>query len=79
MIPAQFEYHRPQGIDDALAILAEYGDDARILAGGHSLIPLMKVRMADVPHLIDLQQITSLKTIVVEGRSVTIGSMPFSW
>ncbi len=75
MIPAQFEYHRPQGIDDALAILAEYGDDARILAGGHSLIPLMKVRMADVPHLIDLQQITSLKKIVIEGRSVTIGSM----
>ena len=75
MIPAQFEYHRPQGIDDALAILAEYGDDARILAGGHSLIPLMKVRMADVPHLIDLQQITSLKKIVIEGCSVTIGSM----
>ena len=50
MIPAAFEYHRPTDIAGALSVLAEHGDDARVLAGGHSLIPMMKLRMADVPH-----------------------------
>ena len=75
MIPAAFEYHRPQGIEDAIAILQEHGDDARVIAGGHSLIPMMKLRMADVPNLIDLQDIKSLKGITVQNRRVTIGAM----
>ncbi|WP_223421594.1 FAD binding domain-containing protein [Tateyamaria pelophila] len=75
MIPAAFEYHRPSDIAGALSVLAEHGDDARVLAGGHSLIPMMKLRMADVPHLIDLQDIDVLKGIKIDGGTVTIGAM----
>ena len=75
MIPAAFEYHRPSDIAGALSVLAEHGDEARVLAGGHSLIPMMKLRMADVPHLIDLQDIADLKGISIEGGTVTIGAM----
>ena len=58
MIPAAFEYYRPKDMAGVLAILDEHGDDARVMAGGHSLIPMMKLRMADVPHLIDLQAVS---------------------
>ena len=75
MIPAAFEYHRPKDIGGAVSILAEHGDEARVLAGGHSLIPMMKLRMADVPHLVDLQDITALKGITIEDTRVTIGAM----
>ncbi len=75
MIPSQFEYHRPSDIAGALAVLAEHGDDARVLAGGHSLIPMMKLRMADVPHLIDLQDIDTLKGITIADGQITIGAM----
>ncbi|WP_227268534.1 FAD binding domain-containing protein [Roseobacter weihaiensis] len=75
MIPSQFEYHRPADMAGALAVLAEHGDDARVLAGGHSLIPMMKLRMADVPHLIDLQDIEALKGIKIAGGQITIGAM----
>ena len=75
MIPSAFEYHRPADIAGALAVLAEHGDDARVIAGGHSLIPMMKLRMADVPHLIDLQDISDLKGVSIDGDTVTIGAM----
>ncbi|MEM9249836.1 MAG: xanthine dehydrogenase family protein subunit M [Pseudomonadota bacterium] len=75
MIPAAFEYHRPADISAALAVLQEHGDEARVLAGGHSLIPMMKLRMADIEHLVDLQDIGELKGITVEGRDVRIGAM----
>lgn len=75
MIPSSFEYHRPSDIAGALSVLAEHGDDARVIAGGHSLIPMMKLRMADVPHLIDLQDIDDLKGISVDAGVVTIGAM----
>lgn len=75
MIPSSFEYHRPSDIEGAIAVLTEHGDDARVLAGGHSLIPMMKLRMADVPHLIDLQNIAELKGIEIDGSSITIGAM----
>lgn len=75
MIPAAFEYHRPQDIEGAIAILETHGDDARVIAGGHSLIPMMKLRMAEVPHLIDLQDIDSLKGISVSGDRITLGAM----
>lgn len=66
LIPAPFSYHRPGGLTEAIAILSKHGDDARVMAGGHSLIPMMKLRMADIPHLIDLQDIPNLTDISVE-------------
>ncbi len=75
MIPAAFEYHRPADIAAALAVLEQHGDDARVIAGGHSLIPMMKLRMADIEHLVDLQDIAALKGISVDGTAVRIGAM----
>ena len=54
MIPARFEYHRPGSVDEAVSLLAEHGEDGRVLAGGHSLIPMMKLRLAEPAHVIDL-------------------------
>ncbi|MYM55990.1 FAD binding domain-containing protein [Thalassovita mangrovi] len=75
MIPAAFDYYRPSDIAGAIALLQEHGDDARVIAGGHSLIPMMKLRMAEVPHLIDLQDIASLKGITISGERITLGAM----
>ncbi len=75
MIPAAFDYYRPETMNDVIAILQEHGDDARVMAGGHSLIPMMKLRMADVPHLIDLQAIDGLSDITIEGTRITLGAM----
>ena len=75
MIPAAFEYHRPQDMAGVLAVLEEYGDDARVMAGGHSLIPMMKLRMAEVPHLIDLQDVGGMSEIDVGADSIRIGAM----
>ncbi|PRY84934.1 FAD binding domain-containing protein [Donghicola tyrosinivorans] len=75
MIPAAFEYHRPKDMAGVLAVLTQYGDDARVMAGGHSLIPMMKLRMADVPHLIDLQSVEGLGGISVADGVVRLGAM----
>lgn len=75
MIPAAFEYHRPKDMAGVLAVLTQYGDDARVMAGGHSLIPMMKLRMADVPHLIDLQSVEGLAGISVADGVVRLGAM----
>ena len=75
MIPAAFEYYRPKDMAGVLSILQEHGDDARVMAGGHSLIPMMKLRMADVPHLIDLQDVDGLSGIEVGVGAVRIGAM----
>ena len=75
MIPAAFEYYRPKDMAGVLAILEEHGDDARVMAGGHSLIPMMKLRMADVPHLIDLQDVGGLSEITITDDSIRIGAM----
>jgi len=75
MIPAAFEYYRPKDMDGVLAVLSEHGDEARVMAGGHSLIPLMKLRMADIPHLIDLQDVAGLGGIAVDGGMIRIGAM----
>ena len=63
MLPARFEYHRPSTLDEALGLLAEHGDDAKVLAGGQSLIPLMKYRFSSVGHLIDVNRIAGLDGI----------------
>jgi carbon-monoxide dehydrogenase medium subunit len=75
MIPAAFEYYRPTDMAGVIALLQEHGDDARVIAGGHSLIPMMKLRMAEVPHLIDLQDIEGLNSISVTDGVVHIGAM----
>ncbi len=60
MLPARFDYHRPATLDEALALLDQYGDDAKVLAGGMSLVPLMKLRFATPEHLIDVNGIADL-------------------
>lgn len=75
MIPAGFEYHRPGDIASAIIILQEHGDEARVIAGGHSLIPMMKLRMAEMGHLIDLQAIDELKGIEIGSDTVSLGAM----
>ncbi|MGI9400535.1 MAG: FAD binding domain-containing protein [Rhizobiaceae bacterium] len=75
MIPGSFEYHRPDSVGAAIKLLAEHGDEARVMAGGHSLIPLMKLRMTDIDHLIDLQAIDNLSGISIKGGKVHIGAM----
>lgn len=75
MIPGTFDYHRPASVSDAVRLLAELGDEARPLAGGHSLIPMMKLRMATPEHLVDLGAISSLRGIRRDGDNVVIGAM----
>jgi carbon-monoxide dehydrogenase medium subunit len=75
MIPGHFDYHRPSTVADAVRLLADLGDEARPLAGGHSLIPMMKLRMSSPEHLIDLGAIAALKGICRDGDTVTIGAM----
>lgn len=75
MIPAAFDYHRPTEMNEVLALLEEHGDDARVMAGGHSLIPMMKLRMAEVPHLIDLQDVGGLSDIAIDGGLIRLGAM----
>ncbi len=75
MISAAFEYHRPGDLPSALKLLQQHGDEARVIAGGHSLIPMMKLRMAEVPHLIDLQAIDALRGVRIEGTRITLGAM----
>jgi aerobic carbon-monoxide dehydrogenase medium subunit len=75
MIPCEFEYHAPKSIPDALSLLSKYGDAAKLLAGGHSLLPMMKLRFAEPGHLIDLGRISELKGIAQAGNEVHIGAM----
>ncbi|MGQ0565812.1 MAG: FAD binding domain-containing protein [Gemmobacter sp.] len=75
MIPGAFAYHRPPDIAGALGLLAEHGDTARVIAGGHSLIPMMKLRMTAIDHLVDLQDIAALRGITVSGGLIEIGAM----
>jgi aerobic carbon-monoxide dehydrogenase medium subunit len=75
MIPRPFEYHAPTSVEAALALLATHGSEAKLLAGGHSLLPMMKLRFADPAHLIDLNRINSLKGIRLEGNELRIGAM----
>ena len=75
MIPGPFSYHRPATVADAVKLLSTLGDDARPLAGGHSLVPMMKLRLATPEHLIDLQGIDGLKGVRRDGDKVVIGAM----
>ncbi|MEO1328291.1 MAG: xanthine dehydrogenase family protein subunit M [Pseudomonadota bacterium] len=74
MIPQAFEYHRPSSVADALALLARHGDEARVIAGGQSLTPMMKLRLAAPAHLVDLQAIDGLRGLGVEAGEIRIGA-----
>ncbi len=75
MIPREFEYHAPKSVHDALGLLAQLGDEAKLLAGGHSLLPMMKMRFAQPGHLIDLGRIAELKGIREENGTIRVGAM----
>jgi len=75
MIPGAFSYHRPKNLADAVKLLATLGDEARPLAGGHSLIPMMKLRLATPEHLVDLNNIAGLKGVRRDGSRIVIGAM----
>ncbi len=75
MIPSGFEYHRPSSVQEAVALLAQLGEEARPLAGGHSLIPVMKTRLSAPEHLIDLAGVNGLKGIRQEPGHIVIGAM----
>lgn len=75
MIAENFNYDAPTTIEDAIKLLHEYGDDAKILAGGHSLIPMMKLRFASPTHLIDINNIPGLSYIKEEDGHLKIGAM----
>jgi aerobic carbon-monoxide dehydrogenase medium subunit len=75
VIPGSFAYHRPKSVADAVAMLADLGEDARAIAGGHSLIPMMKLRLAMPAHLVDLADIADLKGVRADGSDVVIGAM----
>ena len=75
MIPGAFAYHRPSSVREAVALLAQLGDEGRALAGGHSLIPMMKLRLATPANLVDLAGIAELKGIRADGPDIVIGAM----
>lgn len=75
MIPAPFEYSSPTSLSEAIALLQQHGADAKILAGGQSLIPLMKLRMAAPKHLIDINRIADLSYIREENGTLCIGAL----
>ena len=79
MYPAAFEYHAPTSVQDALGLLGRLKDDAKVLAGGHSLIPMMKLRLAQPKHLIDLRKVPGLSGIKDEGGTIVIGAMSTHW
>ena len=74
-VPAPFEYQRATSVDDAIALLEQHGEDARLIAGGHSLLPLMKMRLAYPEFLIDINDLSDLQTIRVDGDTLRVGAM----
>lgn len=74
MIPVGFAYERPDSVDGALALLAEHGEDATILAGGHSILPVMKLRLATPELVIDIGRLAELNYIRVDGDELAVGA-----
>src|SRR6202008_2719720 len=75
MKPASFEYHRPDSVEEALALLAQHGYDAKLLAGGQSLVPAMNFRLAQPAVLVDLNRVPGLAYVHERGGGVRIGAM----
>lgn len=75
MIPANFDYHVPATVAEAIGLLAQHGEDCKVLAGGHSLIPAMKLRLTQIPVIVDIGRISDLSYIKVDGGTIRIGAM----
>jgi carbon-monoxide dehydrogenase medium subunit len=75
MIPAEFEYHSPKNLDEALRLLARHGDEAKVLAGGHSLLPLMKLRLASPRFIVDLGRIRNMNYVREADGRIAIGAL----
>jgi len=75
MIPPSFDYHCPTSVSEAVSLLSKFGGEAKILAGGHSLLPMMKLRFAEPANLIDINKIPELRGIREEGGVIKIGAM----
>jgi carbon-monoxide dehydrogenase medium subunit len=75
MIPGPFSYHAPASLPDAIALLSEYGEDAKVLSGGQSLIPLMRFRLAQPAHLVDINRIDGLTYVREEDGALRIGAL----
>jgi carbon-monoxide dehydrogenase medium subunit len=79
MYPASFEYHAPKNVKEALGLLGKHKDDAKLLAGGHSLIPMMKLRLAQPKHVVDLRRVPGLAGVKADGKALVIGAMTTHW
>ena len=75
MITSAFTFYKPDNIEKAVSLMSDFGDEARVIAGGHSLIPVMKQRLTDIKHLIDLSGINEIKGIEITGNQISIGAM----
>lgn len=75
MKPGKFTYHAPENLDAALQLLDEFGDDAKVIAGGQSLVPVMNLRLAQPEHLVDINALSELAGIGEERERITIGSL----
>lgn len=75
MKPSAFVHHAPRSVDEALALLAEFGHDGKVLAGGQSLIPILNMRLAAPGHLVDINRITGLDTVEITSDRVHIGAL----
>src|SRR3954471_17400366 len=73
MIPASFDYHAPQTLDEALAFLRDHPDEAKVLSGGMSLLPMLKLRLGSFAHLVDIGRIPGLEYIKEDGGFLRIG------
>jgi aerobic carbon-monoxide dehydrogenase medium subunit len=74
MYPSEFEYHRAASVKEALGLMQQYGDEAKLLSGGHSLLPILKLRLAQPRHLVDIARIAELGQIVEQGGKITLGA-----
>jgi carbon-monoxide dehydrogenase medium subunit len=75
MIPAAFDYHRPGSLDEAIGLLARHGDQAKVLSGGMSLLPMLKLRLGAFEHLVDIGRIPGLDHVKEDGGFLRIGAM----
>src|ERR1700755_554666 len=75
MIPASFEYYAPRSLTDAVSFLTAHKDDVKILSGGQSLLPLMKMRLSKPGYIVDIGRIPGLDTITADGDHIVIGAM----
>jgi carbon-monoxide dehydrogenase medium subunit len=75
MIPAPFEYHAPKTLEEALRLVERHGDEAKLLAGGHSLLPLMKLRLANPRFIVDIGRLRGMSYVREEGGRLAIGAL----